>query len=71
MTGEYAEEYLDAADFLEAQEQLEDALSEPPWCGWCNGTCKCDDWGGEFVCPQCHGPVHESGFCPSCKECVA
>lgn len=22
-------------------------------------------------CPQCHGPVHESGFCPSCKESVA
>ena len=20
------------------------------------------------TCPQCHGPVHESGFCPSCKE---
>ena len=24
----------------------------------------------EDACPQCHGPVHESGFCPSCKECV-
>lgn len=23
------------------------------------------------ACPQCHGPVHESGFCPSCKESVA
>lgn len=22
------------------------------------------------TCPQCHGPVHESGFCPSCKEAV-
>lgn len=20
------------------------------------------------ACPQCHGPVHESGFCPSCKK---
>ena len=22
----------------------------------------------EDACPQCHSPVHESGFCPSCKE---
>ncbi len=20
-----------------------DFLSEPAWCGWCGGTCKCDD----------------------------
>jgi hypothetical protein len=20
----------------------DDALSEPPWCGWCGGTCKCE-----------------------------
>lgn len=24
----------------------------------------------ETDCPQCHGPVHESGFCKSCKEAV-
>jgi hypothetical protein len=23
------------------------------------------------TCPQCTGPIHESGFCPSCKEAVA
>jgi len=22
------------------------------------------------ACPQCHSPVHESGFCPECKEAV-
>lgn len=21
----------------------EEFLSEPAWCGWCGGTCKCDD----------------------------
>ncbi len=29
---------------LEAAERVRDNfLSEPAWCGWCGGTCKCDD----------------------------
>lgn len=31
-------------DAQEAEEQLMDALSDPPFCAWCGGNCECDEW---------------------------
>jgi hypothetical protein len=29
---------------IDAWNAAEDADPEPPFCAWCGGTCKCDDW---------------------------
>jgi hypothetical protein len=42
--GEQAELAADEEDRQLAEDQLRDALREPPFCAWCGGTCECDDW---------------------------
>lgn len=36
---------------IEITRQMEDmranSMSEPPWCGWCGGSCKCEEWRDE------------------------
>lgn len=42
--GDHADDAISEEDRALAEDQLRDALSEPPWCGRCGGTCECDDW---------------------------
>ena len=30
-----------------AEDDEDPSFSEPPFCAWCGGTCKCDDWSDE------------------------